>query len=1011
MRLGRECVLAVVLGFLLAVSPALAQHAPDSTLNWAFGGTVHTVTRAGNIVFVGGRFNAVALRRNATGGFALLSANTSHRMLPTPNVHGNVNTIVPDGAGGWFIGGNFTHIGDHRRPQLAHILPNGRLDLGWTGRVNGRVFSMTRIGGVLFVGGEFEFAGSGPGDTIPSARSNLAAFSAVDGALLPILSTGTDEPVLELSGRDTTLYVGGDFSTIQGQSRAHLAAIDVATGNVTPWNPAPDGPVRSIVPRPGNATVYIGGGFATVGANARSHVAEVDAASGLATAWNPGANATVRALFVANGNVYIGGEFTVLAATARNHLGAVDASTGLITRWDPNVDDAVNTISAAGSLVYVGGDFLTVGGRLRLHAAAIDASTGLPNQWHPAVNDPVRAILAGPRVVALGGSFEAIGGYHRRNLAAINLETGQLVPWNPRTNGPVYSLEVGGDRTLYVGGDFTVADQQSRAHLAAFRLPTLALASWNPGTDGSVRAIKSFSASSVTTVFVGGDFANAGGQVRSRLAAIDAASGSVLTSFAPGVTDAMVLALDVNGNHVYVGGRFSLLGGGSSPGLGRVDRVTGVRDGTWTPSPDGEVRAINIIGATVFAGGEFGSIAAMSRTNVAAIGTASPAAASDWQPNPDGAVNAIAVHDRIVFIGGRFRHVASLPRPRLAAVLASATGSGPYLLPWRPRWFGVVHSLHSAADGLVAGGDALPDLDDREPDPVGRVAFFPQPTVGTPAAPLDPTVEVNSGGVTVRWNPPIRGPRPQRYLLFAGATRGGSNLANGVDIGAGTSVDLPPIPAGTYYLRLRAVGATGTSRASNEVMFTAGQPTCDAPPESPIDLVASLAGRSLTLNWGPSSSAIVSGYRIEAGLSAGERAFATTVGPDAQSFSANAPAGVFYLRVVALSACGESAASNEVIVGVGDALLPPGAPGVPSASVTTGGVTIQWTAPAAGTGITGYVLEAGSGPGLGNLGSVPVSGTVVNFANVPTGTYYVRVRAINGAGVGPPSDEVVIVVP
>jgi hypothetical protein len=49
---------------------AFAQHLPVSALNWAFGGTVHTVARAGRVAFVGGRFNAVASRHNVTGGFA-----------------------------------------------------------------------------------------------------------------------------------------------------------------------------------------------------------------------------------------------------------------------------------------------------------------------------------------------------------------------------------------------------------------------------------------------------------------------------------------------------------------------------------------------------------------------------------------------------------------------------------------------------------------------------------------------------------------------------------------------------------------------------------------------------------------------------------------------------------------------------------------------------------------------------------------------------------------------------
>ena len=150
---------------------AAAQHRPANALNWAFGGTVHTVARAGNVAFVGGRFNAVAARHNVVGGFAVISATTSHRALRTARVHGNVNAVVSDGTGGWFLGGNFTFVGPERRPQIVHILSDGRIDSAWTGRVDGRVMALALVGTTLFVGGEFTQAGSGVGGGMPAART------------------------------------------------------------------------------------------------------------------------------------------------------------------------------------------------------------------------------------------------------------------------------------------------------------------------------------------------------------------------------------------------------------------------------------------------------------------------------------------------------------------------------------------------------------------------------------------------------------------------------------------------------------------------------------------------------------------------------------------------------------------------------------------------------------------------------------------------------------------------
>jgi hypothetical protein len=52
---------------------------------------------------------------------------------------------------------------------------------------------------------------------------------------------------LAVSG--STVYVGGQFNSIGGQSRSNIAALDVTTGLVTAWNPGADGPLL-LRPRP-----------------------------------------------------------------------------------------------------------------------------------------------------------------------------------------------------------------------------------------------------------------------------------------------------------------------------------------------------------------------------------------------------------------------------------------------------------------------------------------------------------------------------------------------------------------------------------------------------------------------------------------------------------------------------------------------------------------------------------------------------------------------------------------
>ena len=41
-----------------------------------------------------------------------------------------------------------------------------------------------------------------------------------------------------------TIYIGGEFTAVDGQPRNHLAAIDASTGALTAWNPDANGSVR-----------------------------------------------------------------------------------------------------------------------------------------------------------------------------------------------------------------------------------------------------------------------------------------------------------------------------------------------------------------------------------------------------------------------------------------------------------------------------------------------------------------------------------------------------------------------------------------------------------------------------------------------------------------------------------------------------------------------------------------------------------------------------------------------
>jgi hypothetical protein len=90
----------------------------------------------------------------------------------------------------------------------------------------------------------------------------------------------------------------------------------------------------------------------------------------------------------------------------------------------------------------------------------------------------------------------------------------------------------------------------------------------------------------------------------------------------------------------------------------------------------------------------------------------------------------------------------------------------------------------------------------------------------------------------------------------------------------------------------------------------------------------------------------------------------------------------------------------------------PAAPDSLTAGASGSSVTLSWRAPSSGGSPTRYVVEAGSVTGSANLANSSTGSTATTFSasNVGAGVYYIRVRAANGAGVSPASNEAKLVV-
>jgi len=276
-------------------------------------------------------------------------------------------------------------------------------------------------------------------------------------------------------------------------------------------------------------------------------------------------------------------------------------------------------------------------------------------------------------------------------------------------------------------------------------------------------------------------------------------------------------------------------------------------------------------------------------------------------------------------------------------------------------------------------------------------------TATTPGAPRSAAASVSGNTATISWQAPSTGSLPANYLLYVGTRSGGSDVANAYNVGNVLSA-AGDLQKGTYYARVRAANSIGTSSDSNEVRFSIGRRL-----KTPTAFSVSWSGTTATLSWtvaaADSPQDTPTSYMLEAGTTPGASNVARVNVGNRTVFRVEITSGRYYVRVKAENAFGESEPTEDIEVRT------PGTPQEPTA-LSVGGlgatVDLRWTASAGGYAPTGYIIEAGSAPGLADLATLQV-GNVTRFTTTaPPGVYYVRIRAVNARGTSLPSNEVVV---
>jgi trimeric autotransporter adhesin len=432
------------------------------------------VSADGTTVFAGGAFGSMG--GAARNGVAAVDAATGAEVWTTyewPDNQVEALALSEDGSR-VYIGGVFGKVGAATRRWLAAVDATTGALLPWDPAPGNYVRAVAAAGDWVYAGGSFTSMNS-------VCRRGLAAMDRHTGEALPwdpAGARGTTVLALEWGPDRQTIYAGGYFAELGGETRSFLAELDRTTGQATPWNPGAPGGVRALRLAPDQATVYVGGWFTEIGGQPWTGLAEVSTLTGLATDWDLSIDSTMVILDLQlspDGNtLFVGGAFSEIAGQPRSNLAALDLIGRTVGAWRPDPNRGVFGMALApdGQSIFIGGVFDTVSGVARGHLAELDTQTGAASSWNPGVSGYVYQLALKEGRLYLAGEFSSVTDIFRNNAAAVYTDTGELTPWNPNLgawhgSGHGYFV-VPEDVGLLLGGQFSTVGGDSRNGFAYF---------------------------------------------------------------------------------------------------------------------------------------------------------------------------------------------------------------------------------------------------------------------------------------------------------------------------------------------------------------------------------------------------------------------------------------------------------------------------------------------------------------------------------------------------------------
>ncbi|MCZ4407707.1 T9SS type A sorting domain-containing protein [Cryomorphaceae bacterium 1068] len=656
--------------------------------------TVSAFEPSADGLYAGGSFTEVGYYHP---NLARLSGNSTTPNRDFPTTNSTVLGVIDDGSGGFYMHGQFTQVDGVSKTRIAHILPDGSVDLDFDANINNTVNDIFLEGNDLYVGGTFTSINS-------QSAIRVAKLNAITGELDTDFTPDVNSTVESVSFDNGVLYIGGSFTLINGITRNRLAALD-ANGDPTAWDPNVNSTVLEI--KSFNGSIYVGGSFNTIGGITSNRIAAIDPITGALESFDAGSvNSTVNDFEFSGTSLFIGGSFTSIEGNTRGRIAELNANTGALQPLDISFNSTVEDIAVSGNLLGIGGFFTTVDGASQPYFAEIDINTntltdrilGLNSfvyglnyegsdlilvgsfnlvgssqiqrilEYDPitdeltsfnagTVNGSVEAIHLLDGELFIGGSFTSVNGSPRQRLASIDPETASVNALDVQFNSTIQSLDSQDDR-LYAAGFFTTVNGNNDRGVVAIDLTDGTLADWDANPSGSIEVVKATPAG----IILGGSFQYLNNVDLQRLAEFDFVENNMSVVF-DGNINSTVEDILLDENDLYLAGSFSQVDGETRNRFALINTSNGSL-APLTLNLNSTLFNLHLDGNTLYLGGSFTTVNDIERGRAASYDLDTDQL-TDWNPRFNNTVNSIGSAGSMVIVGGAFSAIGETLRNRL----------------------------------------------------------------------------------------------------------------------------------------------------------------------------------------------------------------------------------------------------------------------------------------------------------------------------------------------------------